>query len=835
MQGLTIEQKKAVEHKTGPACVIAGAGTGKTFTLAKRIEYLVKKRRFKPSRILVTTFTRKATAELYRKAYDRLGKRAQQLRITTIDALIGDLARRAAKRGLMSPKRVIQEAEQRVLLLQCAWETFESFSTRRMDRRQWAEEAGRCNIVGQMETYFRAETSRRSLNYANARASRSAPNVSPFQQCIRGAVATYFEKLGASGETDYQLLAIDCLRCLKEHEKIGNKFASEFSAILVDEFQDTSDVQAELLLLLAGKRRNIWVVGDPCQQIYEWRGAGPENMLKFIRKTKAKRYCLTGNYRSTQAILDCAHGFLAQRVPDLKKNRMLNHLERKRERSSEEHEFPVFTGTLDDAFWSVGELIRYGCDFKLADVAILSRNLTKTPRDKIAEEASLNGLKVQFHSSRADHALEETIGEPPAWRPGKALDGLYKHRKIRKLISRSLRNKEFVELRTIRPIASAAEALDSTLSPQDLSFREAWPALKKIQDREISVSAAVDRRPDHVQVMTIHAAKGLEFPVVILMKLTKGGSRWSFPNPKDEEHSRLVYVGATRARDLLILVHGKKEPTDTLAAFGQDLARLGFEGPHDKRYDPCASPEPLVVASAPPLVAAGHLNLYGQCPLKFAAYHEGRFLPKWTPSRSVGSRLHSALEYYLRAGMPGDVHGIEDCFDRGFRDGDSPLRKLDDKTINKMRKGFRAIAKRTRKKHGKVLAVEERYRYVQGDAGQVEGVVDAVVETRKGVVVLKEWKTEIEPSRRRQYELQARAGVLGVAAQGIEVKRLEITPVLRPEKTISIRCGRRFMRESKKMLEEVFKSLQERSYNPRRGSHCKRCQLKEHCPAHRKK
>ena len=156
--------------------------------------------------------------------------------------------------------------------------------------------------------------------------------------------------------------------------------------------------------------------------------------------------------------------------------------------------------------------------------------------------------------------------------------------------------------------------------------------------------------------MTIHAAKGLEFPVVLLMKLRRGGSR-SFPDPRNKEDSRLAYVGATRARDLLILIHTKNKPRKTLRAFGRDLVSIGrhkrgidFDFETSSTHSTITE---LPILPTPPLVAATHLNLYAQCPLKFAAYHEGRLLPNWSHSQSMGSRMHKALEYYLREGMPG--------------------------------------------------------------------------------------------------------------------------------------------------------------------------------------
>lgn len=839
---LTEDQKRAVHHGKGSACVIAGAGTGKTTALSERIFHSVEETGLEPNRILITTFTRKATAELYNRAYRRLGEVAQKLRISTIDALIWELAQQATHRGLMPSVRLVGEADRRVLLLHCAWEVFGQVMA--YSRSSWTKTADEAGLIDLLEKRIRMEMAeeqkkqdikqsiRSSLEKMKNRFRHCFNFKTPTPQELKRTAKKYFEKLNKLGATDYDLLGRDFLKCLKQHKKLAKEFASEFDAILVDEFQDTSHVQVETLLLLSGKRRSIWVVGDPCQQIYEWRGAEPGNLLRFIKEARAKRYHLTDNWRSTQPILDCAYHFLSHRVPALEKNGMLKPLKSRRDdKRNKNDNHPIYTGTLDRTLFFIKQLSDSNPDLKPSDIAILSKKLDKRTRTEIEEKTIANGLKIQFHSSRADRTLEQTIGDPPSWRPGTTLKNLYGHPKIKRLILGSLRKRNFSDLRTLRPLATAAEALDSTLPSQAFTFREAWPALKKTQDREVSVTPAVVSRPDAIQVMTIHAAKGLEFSVVLLMKLGNGGPG-SFPNPKDPEDNRLVYVGATRARDLLILVHGAKKPHNTLSAFGGDLSPIR----RNKREIEKSKIEAPTVLSAPPIIAATHLDLYEQCPLKFAAYHEGGFLPKWTIPQSKGARIHKALEYYLRAEMPTNRHSIVQCFERGFQDGDSPLRKwkrmMSDK--GEMKKTYKEMVKNILKTTVKVLAIEQRYRYLQGNSGQIEGVVDAVIERQDGSIVLREWKTSagIASDKRRPYELQARAGALGIATQNSHsIQFVEIVPVAKPENAISLPYNGIFFEESNHMFEKVFKDLRDRNFDPRRGNHCKSCGLKPQCPA----
>ncbi len=390
--------------------------------------------------------------------------------------------------------------------------------------------------------------------------------------------------------------------------------------------------------------------------------------------------------------------------------------------------------------------------------------------EEIQDKAERSGLAVQFLSSRADHAMEQILGSPPAFKPGRALDSLYNHYKVKKVVARSLRKRDFGILRDLRPLATAAEALDAT--SWAFTLKQAWPALKKTQDREVSVTPAVVSKGNAIQVMTIHAAKGLEFPVVLLMKLGKGGKK-SFPNPNSSEDSRLVYVGATRVRDLLIVVHIEKKPKKTLSAFGKALVPIH----RIKTYTSHLHIQAPAVVGSPPLIAATHLDYYEQCPLKFAAYHEGRYLPKWSPAQSMGSRMHKAIESYLKAGMPCDSTKTAQCFNEGFRQADSPLRKLSPNTKDRMKRDYQEFIKHIRSTSREVLAVEKRYRYAQGRSGQVEGIIDAVIEQHDGIVALKEWKTSsgVRPERERQYQLQARVGAMAMAAQNaMPIKLIEM-------------------------------------------------------------
>ena len=755
---MTKEQRDAAHHPKGPAYVIAGAGTGKTTTLVERVVFLVQERKLACDRILVTTFTRKATAELYGRLQLVLGGAAQRICISTIDAKALDLAQKLSREGLLRHTTLIGEAEQILLLLNSAGAKGLLYQNSYHYEHIWPK-------IIQLLKSAASDGEVSEEQYADFERNWRFLSEQPSRERLQDSLKDYFATLENRRLVDYPSLTRDVLACLKRKRRKVADFC--FDAVVVDEFQDTGREQAELLLALSGKKRNIWVVGDPCQQIYEWRGASPETFKCFAEMTGAKRYRLTGNFRSTQVILDGAHNFLSKTAPKLRRDGFLNKLNSERDRREPVGpRHPIYRRPLERLFPLIRDVLQANPALKPACVTILSRSLTRSAIERIERRAQQCGFRIQVHSTRPTDALEKTLEIPEgnlgevcwSWRPGQTLKKLYDLPKAKRIIKSALGSRDFVALRELRAMAHVADAVDRTQPSGrgfSFAFHEVFPALRNVQERDIAVTTAVAMKSDHIQVMTIHAAKGLEFPVVAVMTLGK-----KFPKPKAREDARVAYVGATRARDALILVHAKPAPEGTLRKFESRTVRLAHASGSaaTKICAPDGRADPL-------LVAARHLNLYEQCPLKFAAFHEGRFLEPWTIQESAGKRLHKALEYYLSGDLQrvDDAH-LEDCFRRGFEDGDSVARRLPQRSVQLIRKTFSDLAPIISREYREGVAVEERYRYLHQDRGQVEGVVDAVLARKNGSRVLIEWKaaSKITKSQSRGYELQVRAGALGL-------------------------------------------------------------------------
>lgn len=828
---LTDEQCKAVRHGRGPACVIAGAGTGKTTALVERVVFLVQERKLPCDRILVTTFTRKATAELYGRLRSRLGDDAQQIYISTIDAVALDLAKKLAREGLLPHRTLIGEAEQILLLVHSA--SADGLICRNFFNNSFTFE----RIWPKIIEFLKRSASDGKVSeerYDDFRRNWRFLSEPPPRKRFQDSVNDYFATLKSRRLVDYTSLTRDVLVWLKRNRRKAAALC--FDTVVVDEFQDTNRAQAELLLLLSGRKKNIWVVGDPCQQIYEWRGAGVTTFSWFAESTSATRYRLADNYRSTRNILDGAYNFLSRSVPSLRRDGFLGRLSSARdgtEPTGARH--PIYRRPFARTFPLIKEIMDANPDLKPRSIAILSRTLTRSDIQRIQERARQSGFKVQFHSSKPAHAWERTLGVPKEdmhslcgqWKCGQNLKTIYKLRQSKALIQKALSERDFVGLRELRAIAHVANAVDGTIHPSvrdNFAFHEVFPVLSNVQERDIAVTEAVATKEDHIQAMSIHAAKGLEFPVVVMMTL---GRR--FPKPKESEDARVAYVAATRARDALVLVHAKPAPKDTLQKFESRKVLLAHS------FAPAAAGICVPDGNVdPPLVAARHLNLYDQCPLKFAAFHEGRFLEPWTIQESVGKRMHKVLEYYLSGDLR-DTDGlhVEECLRQGLEDGD-PMRKIPEQSAQQITEAFHELVPMLARDYRRALKVEERYRYVQ-DRGQIDGIIDAVLEHKNGGQVLIEWKaaSEITKSQSKAYELQARAGALGMMAAhpDLELTQVEIVPVFEPSNRVRLPYNQAFVDETTEALDRLFTDLRNRNYEPTPGPHCKECALKAYCPA----
>ncbi|HEX7195541.1 MAG TPA: ATP-dependent helicase, partial [Candidatus Limnocylindria bacterium] len=319
---LTARQRKAVTHESGPLLIVAGAGTGKTTVITRRIAWLVAEKRALPSEILALTFTDRAALEMVERV-DRLVPYGQtDAEISTFHAF-GDrlLREHALEAGLSDRSTVLSRAEQIILLREHLFDL-------PLDRYRPLGDPTRflsalVTLIGRLrdEDITPAAYLAAAADLA-ARAAAAPADETLAEEAARHAelAATYdaYERLmRTTDRLDFGDQVGLALRLLREHPAVLEEERARYRYILVDEFQDTNHAQWEIVRLLAEPHGNVTVVGDDDQSIYRFRGAALGNILGFRDAyPKATSVVLVDNYRSRQPILDAAHRLISHNDPE---------------------------------------------------------------------------------------------------------------------------------------------------------------------------------------------------------------------------------------------------------------------------------------------------------------------------------------------------------------------------------------------------------------------------------------------------------------------------------------------------------------------------------------
>ena len=328
LSGLNPEQRRAVTHRDGPLLVVAGAGTGKTEVITRRIAWLVATRRARPAEILGLTFTDKAAAEMQLRVDQLVPYGFADTAISTFHAFGDRLIREFAfELGISPDARVLSRAETVMFLREHLFELGLDAYLPLGDPTRFlgalATLFGRCRDEDVSPSAYRAHADQIAASAAVATAARgpapAAEGADPAavqalaelaarQDELASAYGRYTELLAASGSIDFGDQVALALRLLRESATTLSTVRARYRYILVDEFQDTNPVQSALVGLLAERHRNITVVGDDDQSIYRFRGAAISNILEFRDRYRgARTVVLRRNYRSTAPILDASY------------------------------------------------------------------------------------------------------------------------------------------------------------------------------------------------------------------------------------------------------------------------------------------------------------------------------------------------------------------------------------------------------------------------------------------------------------------------------------------------------------------------------------------------
>ena len=596
LKNLNKAQKEAVMYLEGPLLIVAGAGSGKTKVLTSRIANIIKEKKAFPNQILAVTFTNKAAKEMHNRVSDILGSSAVGLSwLGTFHSICAKFLRKHASAVNLNSNFTIIDTEDQIRLIKNICKS-ENIDVKQLSPKYILAIIDRWKNKG----FYPSEV---KINYKDI-----------YEKTILPIYKIYQQKLIDLNSCDFGDLILHAVKILEKNLDIRELYSKNFRYILVDEYQDTNYIQSRWLNLLAEKNKNICCVGDDDQSIYSWRGAEIKNFLEFDKiyeKTKIIR--LEQNYRSTQNILSVASNLIANNQDRVGKNLnttmedgeliKLNCFKNGKDEAiglSDEIEQikkkysynniailvrAIFqTREFEERFLKIGIPYRIIGGTKFYERAeikdcIAYLRLIHQDKDDLAFERIVNNPKRSIgdstiktiHDYQKEYSLslevssrkmmQENLFKPKTkiglssflnlltkWRSEISIKKI-NHVKLLQIVldesgySSMLKNKKDLEnenrLENIKELLSAMKEFDNLES-----FLE-----------HVSLATSVDQEWDgeKVNMMTMHASKGLEFDVVFL----PGWEEGLFPHQKSleekgqkglEEERRLAYVGITRAK-----------------------------------------------------------------------------------------------------------------------------------------------------------------------------------------------------------------------------------------------------------------------------------------------
>ncbi len=610
------EQQRVIDTLDGPVLVVAGAGTGKTATIVKRIEHIINDLYARPWQVLAITFTNKAAGELKERLADTIGDEASDIWAYTFHSMCARILRRFADRlGYSEHFTIYDTDDQKRVMKRCQKSL--GIEDKFLNHRSILAEISHAkdSLIGAKE--YKATTAN---DFRKAKIA----------QCYE----MYQQELLRSDAMDFDDMIFNTVRLLKENEDVLELYQNQFKYVIVDEYQDTSYAQYVLTYLLSGKWHNICVVGDDDQSIYRFRGATIENILRFKERyedegLKVIQLELAENYRSMQNILNAANAVIANNKTRLADKKLRSYSGR----DGDKVVLYTADNEMDEAQFIIDEItenVKNGRSYK--DHAVLyrmnaqSRNIEimmaksgisykiiggnrffdrKEIKDIISYFAVINNTADNVRLQRIINVPKRGIGdtminyilEIAAANKMTAFDVCKHADEFQKTARSAKKLKEFCQM-----IENFRLCIEEGMSVNDL-LQEILDTTKyfeyleeeepqKAEDRKNNVSElssmflkyqeedenfdlsvfledvalvsdidSYNENDDCVVLMTLHSAKGLEFPVVFIPGMEEGifpGNQSMYSDEDLEEERRLAYVGITRAKEKLYLVNARR-------------------------------------------------------------------------------------------------------------------------------------------------------------------------------------------------------------------------------------------------------------------------------------
>lgn len=608
LAGLNPQQKKAVIHKDGPLLVLAGAGSGKTRVLTKRIAYLVKNYGVSPFNILAVTFTNKAAEEMKERVRRLLPVYEGRLFVSTFHSLCVRILRKEIDKLGYNDNFIIYDTYDQKKVVK------EVLKELNLDSKKFKPAA------------IQAEISRAKNNLID---SDDYINHSDtfFKKKVKQVYPLYQQRLKDNNALDFADLIMKTVELFADYSLVLKHYQQRFKYLLIDEYQDVNYAQYKLGQLLSADNNNIFVVGDPDQSIYGFRGADISNILDFEQDYPETTVIkLEQNYRSKEKILEAAHNVIKNNS-----SRKQKRLWSERGKGKDITRYAAGSAR-DEADYICRQIKKITDDrYSYSDLALLYRT---NAQSRILEEGMLKyGIPYQIvkgnkfydrkeikdimaylkilHNPDDDVSLMRIINRPRRGIGQKTSGGLQKYARENNIsiyqAGLELKNNNYISAaykKRVRKFFSFMEELQKKKediglinltrkifvksgykkSLTEKNDREAQSRLENIEElfsvineyiqssdnsslqgflEEVSLLSDVDnmeKQDNLVTLMTLHSAKGLEFPVVFLTGMEEG----IFPHTNSlleeddlEEERRLCYVGITRARDELYITRAR--------------------------------------------------------------------------------------------------------------------------------------------------------------------------------------------------------------------------------------------------------------------------------------
>lgn len=961
---LNKDQKAAVQHKSGPLLVVAGAGTGKTRVITERIKYLIKTKKISPNDVLAVTFTEKASQEMLGRLDEVMPLGYEEPWIYTFHAFADRILRNEGLEiGLDSSYKIIPYPQQWLLLRQNLFDldlkyfrplgnptkfisTILKFISRLQDENISPEE---------LEKY--AKSLKESENSSGEDLKEEKERFLELAYIYK----KYTDFKLQNSKMDFGDLINWSIKLFSERPNILKKYQKQFKHVLVDEFQDTNYAQYELIKLLCPTKefggakkvkggvgtRSLLVVGDDSQSIYKFRGAAVSNILEFQKDyPSAKMITLLTNYRSTQKILDPAYKLVKNNNPDTLESKlgiskklnsirksaksptrsivphavqlktaedevefvvlkMLELLGREPELSYKDFAILARANNHLDAF--VFALRKYGLPYQLVgnrglydreeirDMLALLRVITN-PSDSVSLYRALNIDVFEVNSDVVSKILATVRYEKKSmWEVvSNSTDGFVEEfaKIIRefqdKITERSPTDMlhELVNTTGYLHRFVLNETVENQLSIQNLNllldrikrfeidYRDDTKEIPTIIDFLDYIDLMIDAGEspaqaqiediDTINLMTVHASKGLEFPVVFMVNLV--GGRFPTRDRKDlirvpdeliketlpvgnahlQEERRLFYVGMTRAEKYLYLVSAKNYGGKRDASISGYIEETGlkveeFDVVGDKKQESLfgvgsefRSPKAQKVQKhIPTSLSYSKISDYNVCPLKYRYRYVLNVPTAPSHALSFGITIHDTLRDFHAAQIVKDKVTLKELLSF-YEKNWHPLGYLDakhrDVRFESGKKLLRDYYKNNKDLKAKPLALEKSFVIKIGGI-KFYGRIDRIDPLKDGGVEIIDYKTG-NTKDQKQVDKDDQVAFYAIAAkEALKMDPKKMTMYfLEGGKKVSTTRTEKDLEKKKKEVGDVIKKMKSGDFKATPGMHCTWCDFKEVCP-----